>query len=167
MNTDPHDQALTEAVAAVIDVLRQLDPDQDPLERLESASTAIATAMKATELKTLPHGDLGGRRLQLGGKDGPLDNQASWTALKPLFDDLGKRLGPTFMRVTPAVVIEQFCIQSVIRNEDTAGLLVSLLNSFMLAYLTPELSERAFQHLVGLEGLRQELAQLRSQGTRH
>jgi hypothetical protein len=111
---------------------------------------------KYNELHTVSFGSSTGRRLELAGVG--LDSEKIESIIVDQFIDIARRLGVDFFRSTPAVVLEQFTIMAIQRNEDTAGLLKSLINSFMLAYLTPESSQRAFEHLTGLEGLRAELA---------
>ena len=55
---------------------------------------------------------------------------------------------------TPVERLDQFAVMSVVKNHDTAGLLRSLLNSFMIAYGCPETADRAFAALLELEALR-------------
>lgn len=75
--------------------------------------------------------------------------------------DIAERLTPDILEILPVVAIEQLIVMSVTNNHDTAGLIKSLLNSFLAAYITPETSTRAFHHLEGLESLRAEVARAR------
>lgn len=118
----------------------------------------LATAMYA-EVAALDHGTATGRRLALGAAN--MTPEQIKNAVIDQFVDIANRLGVDFFSQTPAVALEQFVIMAIIRNEDTAGLLKSLINSFMVSYITPETADRAFQHLVGLEGLRAEVAKSR------
>ena len=60
-------------------------------------------------------------------------------------------------------LLDQFAVMSVVKDDDTAGLLRSLINSFVIAYSTPETSDRAFLALTQLEDLRAEVAKARVQ----
>ena len=80
------------------------------------------------------------------------------------FSEIAKGIGIDRFMQTPAERMEQFAVMSVTKNHDTAGLLRSLVNSFMIAYACPETSERAFAALVQIEGLRAEVADSKGQG---
>ena len=80
------------------------------------------------------------------------------------FAEIAKGMGIDRFLQTPAERLDQFAVMSVMKNHDTAGLLRSLVNSFMIAYACPETSERAFQALVRIEGLRAEVADSKGQG---
>lgn len=119
---------------------------------------AIAKA-KYTEASALPRGKESGRRLELAMQNGTAEKIED--AIVAQIVDIGVRVGADFLLKTPAVVLEQFAITAICRDEDTAGLILSLINSFLLAYMTPETCERAVKHLKGLETLRAELADSR------
>jgi hypothetical protein len=112
---------------------------------------------KLLELAKIPVGALTGRRLELAGS---VDAQDYY---RRSMLDMGQRLGRDFLETTPVVVLEQLCVVSAVRGHDTAGLIKSLVNSFMVAYIMPETTEQAFVHLEGLEGLRQDVSQARGQ----
>lgn len=80
------------------------------------------------------------------------------------FLEIAKGMGVDRMAQTPAERLDQFAVMSVLKNHDTAGLLRSLVNSFMIAYACPETSDRAFAALVQIEGLRAEVAHAKGQG---
>ena len=80
------------------------------------------------------------------------------------FAEIAKGMGIDRFMQTPAESLDQFAVMSVMKNHDTAGLLRSLVNSFMIAYACPETSERAFAALVQIEGLRAEVADSKGQG---
>lgn len=115
---------------------------------------------KYAEVQALDHGIATGRRLELAGSG--LTPDTIEAALIAQFVDIGRRLGSEFLHNTPAVALEQLAVMAITRNHDTAGLIKSLINSFMIAYITPETSEQAFGHLVSLEALRTEIAHTRS-----
>lgn len=117
-------------------------------------------AAKYAEVKALDHGKITGRRLELGMRDASPEKIE--VMIIDQFVDVAQRLGVDFFSQTPALALEQFAIMAIIRNEDTAGLIKSVINSFMASYLTPETSERAYQHLVGLEALRAEVSKARA-----
>lgn len=80
------------------------------------------------------------------------------------FIEIANGMGIERFMQTPAERLDQFAVMSVQKNHDTAGLLRSLVNSFMIAYACPETSERAFSALVQIEGLRAEVAETKGQG---
>lgn len=80
------------------------------------------------------------------------------------FAEIAKGIGAERFIQTPAERLDQFAVMSVQKDHDTAGLLRSLVNSFMIAYSCPETSDRAFSALVQIEGLRAEVADAKGQG---
>ena len=56
------------------------------------------------------------------------------------FAEIAKGMGIDRFMQTPAERLDQFAVMSVMKNHDTAGLLRSLVNSFMIAYACPETS---------------------------
>lgn len=80
------------------------------------------------------------------------------------FAEIARGMGVDRFLETPAERLDQFAVMSVKKNHDTAGLLRSLVNSFMIAYACPETADRAFDALVQIEGLRAEVADQKGQG---
>ena len=78
-----------------------------------------------------------------------------------LFSEMMKGIGRDRFAETPVEVLDQFSVMSVVQNHDTAGLLRSLVNAFMVAYCTPETTARAYLTLLAIEVLRVEVAQAR------
>lgn len=79
-----------------------------------------------------------------------------------LFAEIIKGMGADRFAETPIELLDQFAIMSVINNHDTGGLLRSLVNSFLIAYSTPETADRAYVALTQLEALRVEVEKARS-----
>lgn len=129
----------------------------------EQVLKSVAEA-KYDEVLALVHGSVTGRRLQLHSDNLPHEHIRS--VMVDQYVDIGRRLGADFLRDTPAVALEQFTIMAINRDHDTAGLLKSLINSFLIAYLTPETNSRAFDHLLELEALRGEVSHERQKGRR-
>lgn len=75
-----------------------------------------------------------------------------------LFAELARGLGRDHFAEIPVELLDQFAVTSVFKNHDTAGLLRSLVNSFLVAYSCPETADRAFAALLELEALRKEVA---------
>lgn len=124
-----------------------------------------AVVFKLKELSGLPVGFESGRRLtadDLREKGIDLTAEQVHLALATNFKNVAERLGIEFFMATPAAALEQFTLMSILRNEDCAGMLKSLINSFMLTYITAETSDKAFSHLLGLESLRAEVAKSRN-----
>lgn len=118
-----------------------------------SVEIAAAVDAKLAELSAIPVGVLTGRRLELGG-----DKDKNAAYIRRTMINVGQRVGLHFLQMTPAALLEQLCIMSAIKDHDTAGMLKSLINSFLFAYVTPETVDQAYAHLGGLEGLRQEVS---------
>lgn len=116
---------------------------------------------KLDELAKTPRGSASGRRLELAGAS-EAEHQA---LLKVTFHDIASRLSPDMLEMLPAAALEQLTIMSIVKNHDTAGLLKSLVNSFVLAYITPETHDDAFGCLESLEALRADIAASRSSGS--
>lgn len=93
----------------------------------------------------------------------PLSPEKRRENLRILFGEILKGMGVEHFAKTPVELLDQFAAMSVVKNHDTAGLLSSLINSFVIAYSTPETSDRAFLALTQLEDLRAEVAQARVQ----
>jgi len=108
-------------------------------------------------------------RLELAdGKTGlPLTPDERRESLRFLFGEMIKGMGIERFAETPVELLDQFAVMSVVQNHDTAGLLRSLMNSFVIAYSTPETAERAYLALTQLERLRTEVAQARVQSPDH
>ena len=80
------------------------------------------------------------------------------------FSEIAKGMGIDRFMQTPAERMEQFAVMSVMKNHDTAALLRSLVNSFMIAYACPETSDRAFEALTQIESLRAVVADSKGLG---
>ncbi|MCK2122092.1 hypothetical protein [Pseudomonas sp. PNPG3] len=133
-------------------------------EALYGAVVAMAVTAKLQELEGIPAGMTSGRRLDIGG----ISVEKREQYMKAVFTDIAQRLGVDLFRQTPAVLLEQLAVMSVIKGHDTAGLLKSVINSFLIAYVTPETHDRAYAHLQGLEALRSEIAAQRTScATKH
>lgn len=121
------------------------------------AEIADAVEAKLLELDKIPFGNGTGRRFTLDGvfTDGsPMTPEYHRENRRKVMVDIAERLGLHFFEMTDAVVIDQLITVSVHFNHDTSGLLRSLINSFMIAYINPETSPLAFQKLQELEWLR-------------
>lgn len=132
----------------------------------KAIAVAQAVEAKLCELDTIPFGSIAGRRLEYAGKvEGGqrirLTAAESRQQIGLCLTDIADRLGLDFFNQTPAVALEQLTVMSIIKNHDTAGLLKSLINSFLVAYSTPETHERSYQSLVDLEGMRAEVGEAR------
>lgn len=139
----------------------------DKMEKRAALYGAVLTMTveaKLRELAGIPIGSATGRRLEIGGMT-PEERQQYLTRS---FADIAMRLGIDLFRQTPAVLLEQLTVMSAIKDHDTAGLLKSVINSFLIAYVTPETHDRAYAHLQGLEALRCEIgAQRAAAATKH
>lgn len=113
---------------------------------------------KLNELAELPRGSASGRRLELAGAS----ESEHHALLRVTLHDIASRISPDVLDMLPAPALEQLTIMSIVKNHDTAGLLKSLINSFVLAYITPETHDDAFGCLESLEALRADIAASRS-----
>lgn len=116
-----------------------------------------AVEAKLQELDGIAYGPKTGRRYQLAVSN------AQGTAKTPeehremrrlLLTDIAERLGLHFFQMADTVLLDQLVTVSVIKNHDTAGLLKSLINSFLIAYTNGETTTQAYQCLQALEMLR-------------
>ena len=131
---------------------------------LYAALVASVVESKLQELASIPYGRETGRPLQLGG----ISPEYAAEYLRRCFTDIAQRLGVDLFRQTPVILLDQMAVMSATKDHDTAGLLKSVINSFLIAYSTPETSDRAYAHLEGLEALRAEVAAGRAaQTTKH
>lgn len=122
-----------------------------------AAEIREAVEAKLNELDAIPYGPSTGRRLEMAwcDKDGaPLSPEQLRENRRLLMTDVAERLGLHFFKMTSSVLLDQLITMSVIKNHDTAGLLKSLINSFLIAYTNPEASDLAYRQLQGLEVLR-------------
>ena len=119
----------------------------DHMEQIEAAVEA-----KLRDLDAIPFGIETGRRLDMGGmkSDGAsMTPEQHRENRRLVMKDIAERVGLHFFEMTDAVLLDQFVTMSVIQNHDTAGLLRSLINSFLIAYTKPKTTLTAFQHLRG------------------
>lgn len=91
----------------------------------------------------------------------PFDPEQRREHLMILFAEIIKGMGFDRFAETPVELLDQFAVMSVIKNHDTGGLLRSLVNSFLIAYSTPETADRAYLALTQLEALRVEVGEAR------
>lgn len=86
----------------------------------------------------------------------PLTEQEREKYLTLLFNEIISALGIERFMELPAQALDQFAVMSATKNHDTKGILVSLINSFITSYLTPETSDQAYKYLEKLESLKKE-----------
>jgi hypothetical protein len=111
------------------------------------------------EVRAIPHGPAFGRRLELSGEG--LTPEKIEEILTAQLVDIGERFGAVALERLPPLALEQFAVMAVAKDHDTAGLMLSMFNSFVVAYLTPETSGRAFGLMLELEALRREVGDIR------
>lgn len=100
-------------------------------------------------------------RFELADENGAFSAEKRAANLRILFSEILIGIGAERFMETPVEALDQFAVMTVVKNHDTRGLLVSLCNSFILSYLTPETSERAFKCFEELESLRKEVSESR------
>ena len=125
---------------------------------------AIAAAVEAklVELDTMGYNPSTGRRYQMAGENGdgsPITQAEHRERLGRVLTDIAERLGLHFFQLANTVMLDQLVTMSVIRNHDTAGLLKSLINSFIIAYIHQETTEQAYIALQALERCRKYVDQ--------
>lgn len=101
------------------------------------------------------------------GTGQPFSREERRQALTVLFTELVKGMGIERFLETPVERLDQFAVMSLVKNHDTAGLLRSLVNSFMIAYACPETADRAFAALKEIEALRAFVADVKGQKTQN
>jgi hypothetical protein len=99
-------------------------------------------------------------RLELGHRHtgAPISREDREEHLTVLFGALMNALGIERFLEMPVEILDQFAVMSVIKNHNTEAILVSLLKSFVVSYMIPETSERAFALLEKMESLKEEAA---------
>lgn len=103
-------------------------------------------------------------RLEIASGDGvPISQDKRRENLVVLFREIALGVGIENFLQIPLERLDQFAVMSLVKNHDTQGLIRSLVNSFMIAYSTPETSEVAFKTLVVLEELRERIAVAKGQ----
>ncbi|MGP0171025.1 hypothetical protein ACSVIJ_04005 [Pseudomonas sp. NCHU5208] len=107
---------------------------------------------KLEALRGLPTGAAAGRPLTLSeiGVD-PADTAGSGDHyLRLLFRDIGEVVGADFIESLDPVLLEQFCVMSVTRNEPGGEILRALIQSFMTAYARRDSADDAMVCLANL-----------------
>lgn len=102
-------------------------------------------------------------RLNLPAENGFVSDPDRASILNTLFIEIAVGMGFDRFAEIPVERLDQFAVTSVLKNHDTRGMLLSLVNSFMIAYSHAETSDDAFQALETLEILREKLAVSRGQ----
>lgn len=97
-------------------------------------------------------------RLELADSKGLKIKAEREEILISLFGEIARGMGLDRFMETPVERLDQFAVMSLVKNHDTCGLLLSLVNSFMIAYSTPETVNEAYEALVTLERLRGQVA---------
>lgn len=104
---------------------------------------------KLEALRGLPTGAAAGRPLTLSevGVD-PAETAGSGDHyLRLLFRDIGEVVGADFIETLDPILLEQYCVMSVTRNEPGGEILKTLIHSFMTAYSRRASSDDAMEGL--------------------
>jgi len=70
--------------------------------------------------------------------------------LRILFGDIGEVVGVDFLESLDPVLLEQYCVMTVQRNEPGGEMLRTLISAFMSAYAQPTSSDEAMDILGNL-----------------
>ncbi len=107
---------------------------------------------KIQALRGVPFGPDSDRPLTMSeaGVD-PVENaDDSDHYLRILFGDIGEVLGVDFLESLDPVLLEQYCVMTVQRNEPGGEVLRTLISAFMSAYAQPASSDQAMDILRNL-----------------
>ena len=133
-------------------------PEQpaQPRQAAEASANARTRAIVQARVDlalSMPH------RLELADPDTghPLAGDQRRALFIRGFHEIAAGMGVDRFAEIPVTVLNGFMVMSVIKDHDTRGLLKSLVNSFLVAYSTPETTEGAFKALLELEGLRAKI----------
>jgi len=130
--------------------------DETALSRNQAINLKVNEAMKSTF------------RLELQKTNNkPMLDKEREAILQALFGQVHDAIGTDRFLGLPAEALDQFSVMSLSKNHDTKGILVSLVNSFISAYLTPETSSKAFACLEELEALRGDVKKFRNTKKEH
>lgn len=129
-----------------------------------------AVEAKLQELDGMAYGAATGRRYEMAAKgpDGIVLTPAELRENKRiLLTDVAERLGLHFFQQSSTVLLDQLATVSALKDHDTAGLLKSLINSFLIAYTNRETSDEAYRCLLFLEMLRSSIENTDLGKTKH
>lgn len=101
---------------------------------------------KVAETLALPQ-----RRLALGR----VSKGEMQTILKQGYSEILASIGADLFAKMPATIMEQFLITTIVKNHNTRGLLVGLIQSFTASYAVPQTSDIAHAGLESMEALAQ------------
>lgn len=137
-----------------------------PRQAAEAAANARARAIVQSRVDlalSTPH------RLELADPDTghPIVGDQRRALFIRGFHEIAAGMGVDRFAEIPVSVLNGFMVMSVIKDHDTRGLLKSLVNSFLVAYSTPETTDGAFKALLELEGLRAKIAHDRQLAPAH
>lgn len=108
----------------------------------------------------VPFGSDTGRRFELqqrrlGGTQ--LTAEEARAQIKIVILDIARRVGIGFVEHIDPIALDQFVVVSIAKNHDTAGLIRSLIRSFMSAYSDPKTNSYAYGMLEDLEEVQRTL----------
>lgn len=116
--------------------------------------------IKLHELACAPHAPGSERRLEFAAvhEDGTRYSSTETRQVTArAFAHFAETLGAEFLAATSAVRLEQMTLVSMDRNHNGPELLASVLNAFMVAYMTPETTGEAYDLLVRMCDLRNKV----------
>jgi len=136
---------------------RQAQVSQDARKELNDSviSMRVDVALANTFRLELAHPNTGQ----------PMTHDERRDFLTRAFQEIAAGMGLDRFTETPVERMDQYAVMTVLKNHDTAGLLRSLVNSFMIAYACPETADAAFDALLRLEAIRAQVANMRGQPT--
>lgn len=124
---------------------------------------------KLTELAQTPTERASGRRLSPHpgyGHELPLSVEEFDAVLTHELRRMIERIGGPWVAATPAITLEQVILTAIRDGKDPSETLLSLLQSFTVAYATPETHASACAHMQGLAELLNECRHDLSPGAR-
>lgn len=101
---------------------------------------------KVAETLALPQ-----RRLALGRAS----SSEMQSILRQGYSEILASIGADLFDKMPATIMEQFLITTIVKNHNTRGLLVGLIQSFTASYVVPQTSDIAYEGLKHMEALAQ------------
>lgn len=125
------------------------------------AQIKAAVTRKLSELETLPEGPAAGRLLSFSG------DQDAQAVLAEGFNEIVLVVGLHYFSATPAAALEQLVIAAKSHSQSPALLIQSVLNNFLMGYITPQTTAKAELIHAELLALRKEVEAIRKPGPSH
>lgn len=150
--------------SAAVDIAAMAAAPQSPLSPAQSEDAAnkveAIVDKQLNAAANVPYGRNTGRRFEVKLKSAAgsqLNAEEIRAQFKIVMLDIARRVGVEFVDYIDPISLDQFITISIIKNHDTAGLIRSLIRSFIAAYNDPQTNAAAYGTLEDLEEVQRTL----------